>query len=73
MATDLKKLTEVLQKGKIAEAWEIIEGVRKCRECGAAFGHNHYCPVEHYAENPPHGAKGHRLSRNCDQCVENGS
>jgi len=26
-----------------------------------------------YAENPPHGAKGHRLSRNCDQCVENGS
>jgi len=28
---------------------------------------------DHYAENPPHGAPGHRLSRNCDQCVENGS
>jgi len=26
-----------------------------------------------YAENPPHGAKGHRLSRNCDQCQENAS
>ena len=32
-----------------------------------------YFAPDAYAENPPHGAKGHRLSRNCDQCVENGS
>jgi hypothetical protein len=34
--------------------------------------HDYFAP-DTYAENPPHGAPGHRLSRNCDQCVENGS